>query len=63
MSRKPRWTAKRSYEAVKAELSAKRREAASILRDLWQRRQALPGYLSRDTREEVETLIADLEAS
>lgn len=64
MTRRPRHTAARAEQEARAAEVTARRAAASHVRNWWARRQMLPGFYdstSRNTRDEFEALIADLE--
>jgi hypothetical protein len=65
MARGKRNTPARAAEEETARLKVQRYYAAVHVRDWWTRRQMRPGFrdsTSHNTREEIEGLIADLEA-
>lgn len=62
MTSRTRPTAKRVIAEMMADIQARRKDAAWILREALAKKLARPGYVSKDTREFVAELIAEVEA-
>lgn len=58
--KRQKWTARRSLEALRVELLARRADAAAEVKRAYSTLLMRPGYVDKNTRDFVERLIAEV---